>query len=63
MEVTTFLEKIEKFSEGEKIRAFQGHLLGSIRNMSVVGKYSTFHDIATYTLGYSHPDTIRLAYM
>lgn len=63
LEVTTFQEQTASVEETEKIRRFQEYLLGSVRNMSVVGKYSTFHDIATYTLGYSHPDTIRLAYM
>ncbi|KAH9482728.1 putative RNA-dependent RNA polymerase SHL2 [Psilocybe cubensis] len=63
MEVTTFQEQTSGLDDTEKIRRFQEYLLGSVRNMSVVGKYSTFHDISTYTQGYSHPDTIRLAYM
>ncbi|KAF9229158.1 hypothetical protein BS17DRAFT_742893 [Gyrodon lividus] len=41
----------------------QAYLLAGLQDTSSVGKYSNFHDIAIYTLGYSHPDTIRLAYM
>ena len=28
-----------------------------------VGQYSNYHRYAAYTKGYSHPETIRLAYM
>ena len=28
-----------------------------------VGKYSTFHENAMYSVGYNHPETVRLAYM
>ena len=41
----------------------QSFLLGGLQDQSLVGKYSNFHDIATYTLGYGHPETTRLAYM
>jgi RNA-dependent RNA polymerase len=30
---------------------------------SKLGMYSQYHGYATYTKGYSHPETIRLAYM
>lgn len=46
-----------------KTREAQRYLLGAIRDTSVVGKYSIFHDNAIYSLGYTHPETIRLAYM
>lgn len=41
----------------------QSFLLGGLQDQSLVGKYSNFHDVATYTMGYGHPETIRLAYM
>ncbi|KIJ21861.1 hypothetical protein PAXINDRAFT_95343 [Paxillus involutus ATCC 200175] len=41
----------------------QAFLLAGLQDTSSVGKYSNFHDVAIYTLGYSHEDTIRLAYM
>lgn len=42
--------------------AFLNALLRSLDDEHV-GQYSNSHDGATYTKGYSHPDTIRLAYM
>ncbi|KAF9485277.1 hypothetical protein BDN70DRAFT_627571 [Pholiota conissans] len=62
-EAKVFHEKTKNISPEYKIRQFQLHLLGAIRDPSIVGKYSTFHEIATYTLGYGHPETKRLAYM
>jgi len=41
----------------------QSFLLGGLHDQSLIGKYSNFHDIAIYTLGYRHPETTRLAYM
>jgi RNA-dependent RNA polymerase len=63
VEVVTFLHKVTHLDDAAKIQELQGHLLGAIRDSSVVGRYSIFHDIATYTLGYAHHETIRLAYM
>ncbi|KAF9569288.1 hypothetical protein CPC08DRAFT_701791 [Agrocybe pediades] len=62
-EVVQFQKQIESTSVENQIRQFQRHLLGAVRNTTVVGKYSTFHETAIYTLGYTHPETIRLAYM
>ncbi|KAF8974482.1 RNA dependent RNA polymerase-domain-containing protein [Flammula alnicola] len=62
-EVHAFQTKTANISVENKIRQLQHYLLGAVRDTTVVGKYSTFHEIAIYTLGYSHPDTIRLAYM
>lgn len=61
--VPAFLERTSVLSDDAKINERQQYLLGSIRDMSVVGKYSNFHEAAIYTLGYTHPETIRLAYM
>ncbi|KIO08385.1 hypothetical protein M404DRAFT_997314 [Pisolithus tinctorius Marx 270] len=45
---------------GARIQSF---LLGGLQSNTLVGKYSNFHDVAIYTLGYNHKETIRLAYM
>ena len=63
VEVVTFLQKVAHLDDAAKIYRLQEYLLGAVRDTSVVGKYSTFHDVATYTLGYTHHETIRLAYM
>lgn len=62
-EVVAFLRRVASLDEASKIYKLQEYLLGAVRDTSVVGKYSNFHDVATYTLGYTHPETIRLAYM
>lgn len=62
-EVGAFQNKVLNTSKENQIRQLQNALLGAVRTDSVVGKYSTYHDIAIYTLGYAHPETIRLAYM
>jgi len=43
-------------------RSFLSALLRSLDNEHV-GQYSNCHWHAAYTKGYSHPETIRLAYM
>ncbi|KIJ68575.1 hypothetical protein HYDPIDRAFT_106781 [Hydnomerulius pinastri MD-312] len=45
------------------VPGMQTFLLAGLQDISSVGKYSNFHDVAIYTLGYAHPETIRLAYM
>ena len=62
-EVAAFQEKIAMISEDNKIHQVQRWLLGAVRDTTLVGKYSGFHEIATYMYGYDHPDTIRMAYM
>ena len=62
-EVATFLTKVAHLDDTAKIYKLQEYLLGAVRDTSVVGKYSKFHETAIYTLGYTHPETIRLAYM
>ncbi|KAF9008990.1 RNA dependent RNA polymerase-domain-containing protein [Cyathus striatus] len=63
----TFQKKMKStlsMSKERLIRALQRYLLGGIvRDTTVVGKYSTFHEHATYTLGYQDAETKRLAYM
>jgi hypothetical protein len=62
-EVAAFQEKIAGMSNEHKIRRLQEWLLRAVCDTTVVGKYSTFHEIAIYLRGYDHADTIRLAYM
>ncbi|KAG7096864.1 hypothetical protein E1B28_004272 [Marasmius oreades] len=63
--VSQLLERAEPTEEQPlaRVRALQQYLLGGLKNMSLVGEYSNMHDYATYTLGYSHEETIRLAHM
>ncbi|KAJ7129577.1 RNA dependent RNA polymerase-domain-containing protein [Mycena epipterygia] len=61
--VGDFLERTRFQSPEQQLRDMQHYLLSAIRDMAVVGKYSNWHINATYTLGYTHSETIRLAYM
>jgi len=61
--VADVLERIQDESPIIQVRELQKFLLGAIRDTSIVGRYSSYHDHAIYTLGYSHPETIRLNYM
>ena len=62
-DVATFSAQVAFWDDAAKISKLQEYLLGAVRDISVVGKYSNFHGAATYTLGYDNPETIRLAYM
>jgi hypothetical protein len=62
-QVTNFLNRTSTLPEIEQIHELQYYLLGAIRNTSVVGKYSKFHDYAIYTKGYKDAETRRLAFM
>lgn len=61
--VVDVLERIKEDSPISQVQQIQKFLLGAIRDTSMVGKYSSYHDHAIYTLGYNHPETIRLSYM
>ena len=58
-----FLDRHRENNVDDLIPQLQSFLLGGLRDISSVGKYSNFHDMAIYTLGYAHEETIRLAYM
>lgn len=62
-QVVEFLARVAHLDDASKIYKLQEYLLGAVCDTSVVGKYSKFHEIAIYTLGYTHAETIRLAYM
>ncbi|CAK5272930.1 unnamed protein product [Mycena citricolor] len=60
--VSTFNINFSGTSEAEKVFELQSYLLGSLRNPSMIGRYSTFHDSSIVLNGYDHPETIMLAY-
>ena len=62
-DVSAFLARTAVLSVEEQIRERQYYLLGAVRDTSVYGSYSNFHEIATYQLGYRHRETLRLAHM
>ncbi|KAF8520442.1 RNA dependent RNA polymerase-domain-containing protein, partial [Hysterangium stoloniferum] len=39
------------------------HLLAALKDVSLVGQYSNWHDVAVYKLGYDHDEAWRMAYM
>ncbi|KAF7292396.1 RNA-dependent RNA polymerase [Mycena chlorophos] len=61
--VAQFLERTKDMTADQVLREQQAYLLSAIRDVAIVGQYSTWHLNAIYTLGYRHEETIRLAYM
>lgn len=61
--VSEFLTEVEGYSEEQTIYEMQKYLLGTLKNLGMVGQYSNFHDISTYTSGYKSEETKLLAYM
>ena len=63
--VDEFLQRVPSDSANTKARTreIQRYTLGALKDWSIVGKYSKMHDYAVYMLGYSHEESIRLAYM
>ncbi|KAI0293977.1 RNA dependent RNA polymerase-domain-containing protein [Russula brevipes] len=61
--VTEFLERPPTSSGGKQIQELQTVLMAPLNDLYVVGTYSTMHDNAIYSLGYSHPTTILLAWI
>jgi len=60
--VTSFVDRLSQPTLQEDHKFFFEAMLQGIGN-SKLGKYSRYHGFATYTKGYSHPETVRLAYM
>ncbi|KAI0249507.1 RNA dependent RNA polymerase-domain-containing protein [Lactifluus subvellereus] len=60
--VTSFHSHLARSIPDKAHKLFLRAVLRSLEDGNV-GKYSRFHAYAAYTKGYSHPDTIRLAYM
>lgn len=61
-EVTAFMERTSKLPTLSKERELCMKLLLGLSD-SKVGLYSQFHDNASYSQGYNHSETVRLAYM
>ncbi|KAI0827045.1 RNA dependent RNA polymerase-domain-containing protein [Trametes gibbosa] len=65
--VTAFLTRVPPSGAREgmeyKISALQDYLLGVLRGSVYVSTYSIWWEKSTYKLGYSHEETIFLAYM
>ncbi|KAJ7638893.1 RNA dependent RNA polymerase-domain-containing protein, partial [Roridomyces roridus] len=61
--VKAFLHRTKLETPAEQLREMQKYLLSALQDVAIVGKYSNWHVNATHELGYSHPETIRLAYM
>jgi hypothetical protein len=60
--VTSFHNHLARSTPDEAHKLVLRAVLRSLED-GKVGMYSKFHTNAVYTKGYSHPDTIRLAYM
>lgn len=59
----TISELLERRQTGDNIvEELQSYLLANLGD-SVVGEYSNLHTQAIYTLGYSHPEVVRLAHL
>ena len=62
--VEEFLQRVPPTSPiDHQIKELQTVMMGGLSDLHVVGTYSTMHDNAIYSLGYSHPTTILLAWM
>ena len=60
--VSSFFKDHRNSTPGKVQESFLTALLRSLDN-GHFGQYSNFHCEAAYKMGYSHPATIRLAYM
>lgn len=61
--VSAFLDATRSVPEEYKVFMLQEYLLGALRGDFHVSTYSTWWEKSTYTQGYSHPETVFLAYM
>ncbi|KAI0249735.1 RNA dependent RNA polymerase-domain-containing protein [Lactifluus subvellereus] len=62
--VRDFLQRVPPTSPTSgQIGELQGILMAPLKDLYVVGTYSSMHDNAIYSLGYSHPTTILLAWI
>ncbi|THH27948.1 hypothetical protein EUX98_g6245 [Antrodiella citrinella] len=61
--VAEFQERVSALEEGSQISQLQRYLLSSLTNPEVVGRINKFWENAVYTLSYSDPETIKLAYL
>ena len=60
--VKSFVDRLSQPTPNGDHKFFMEAMLQGLGN-SKLGMYSRYHEYATYTKGYSHPETVRLAYM
>lgn len=64
---TTVEDFLKRHRESENDPAMimerQKYLLASVKDVSLVGQYSNWHDVAVYKFGYEDDEAWRLAYM
>jgi RNA-dependent RNA polymerase len=60
--VKSFEDRLSQPTPNGDHKFFMEAMLQGLGN-SKLGRYSRYHEYATYTKGYSHPETVRLAYM
>jgi len=60
--VVSFCQRHESSTPDKVQKSFLSAVLNSLSNDNV-GKYWNFFAYAAYTMGHSHPETIRLAHM
>lgn len=63
LRVEEFLSELKDCSDDIKINKIQKYLLGTLKDFSLVGRYSNFHEISVYMDGYQSEKTKLLAYM
>ena len=62
--VKQFLERVPSTSSvNHQVQELQQVFMAPLRDLFVVGTYSTMHDNAIYALGYTNPVTTLLAWM
>ncbi|TRM55779.1 RNA dependent RNA polymerase-domain-containing protein [Schizophyllum amplum] len=62
--VDKFIQTHNAVQDNErKVAEIQRYLLSNLRDMTQLGMYSSFHENAIITYGYSNPRTVRLAHM
>lgn len=62
LSVRDFLETMKSESTTTMVRNAQRYLLGALRDTTLLGNYSNYHDNAIHEKGYAHPVAINYAY-
>ena len=61
IKVSQFLE--ENQDSDSMVPLLQDYLLGALKSPALVGKYSIWWENSIYSKGYTHDETVRLAYL
>lgn len=54
---------LNKYKDQQMTGELQDYLLAAVKDSSLVGQYSNWHDTAVYMHGYEDDEAWRLAYM